>query len=493
MKKKAIVIGAGIAGLAVSLRLQKKGYQVTVIEKNDYVGGKMHLLEHNGYRFDLGPSLFTMPELVVSLFELYGKPVNDYFSYKRKEVICHYYWPDGSFFKAWSDPEKWISEASKFFGEPSEVLRAYLNNSAKKYSLTAPIFLEKSLSDWKTYFSTNTLNALAKLGALNLFSTLDKHHKSVFKNKKVIQYFNRFATYNGSSPYQTSAIMSMIPHLEMQKGTYFPSDGMHAIGQSLYTLAQESGVHFLLESPVQKIEMKGHKAIGVSIEKNSKKEYMSADVVVSNADVFHTYNALLPEVKTPKRVLREERSSSGLIFYWGMAKTFPNLDLHNIFFSEDYESEFKAIFEQKKLPSDPTIYINISAKEKPSDAPKNCENWFVMVNAPANEGQDWGALKKDMRAVIIKKLSRILKTDIAAHIVFEEILDPVGIENNTAAYQGALYGTSSNDSKAAFLRQSNKSHIENLYFCGGSAHPGGGIPLCLQSAKITADLIPSTH
>jgi len=491
MQKKAIVIGAGIAGLACSLRLQKKGYQVTVIERNRYTGGKMHVLKKDGYRFDLGPSLFTMPELVESLFELFEKPVENYFTYKKEAVICHYFWPDGSFFKALADPEEWIKEAADFFGEPSEVLKDYLDNSAKKYALTAPIFLEKSLHDWSTYFSTTTLKAIGNLGALDLFSSLDKHHKNIFTNKKLIQYFNRFATYNGSSPFKTSAIMSMIPHLEMHKGTYFPTEGMHAIGQSLFQLAKDVGVRFLLETPVLKINVKNNSAKGVEITVNGENQNLEADVVVSNADVFHTYEKLLPTVQTPKRIVQEERSSSGLIFYWGIASTFPSLNLHNIFFSDDYESEFKEIFEQHTLPSDPTIYVNISSKEKPSDAPENCENWFVMVNAPANQGQDWEDLKQKMKHTIIQKLSNLLGVNISDYIVCEEILDPVGIEKNTSAYQGALYGTSSNDPKAAFLRQSNKSHIDNLFFCGGSAHPGGGIPLCLQSAKITADLVPA--
>ncbi|MBT5585121.1 MAG: phytoene desaturase [Flavobacteriaceae bacterium] len=490
MQKKAIVVGAGIAGLACSLRLQKKGYGVTVVERNNYTGGKMHVLEGNGFRFDLGPSLFTMPGLVESLFELSDKPIEDYFTYKKKEVICHYFWPDGSFFKASAEPEEWIKEAADFFGEPSEILRRYLNNSARKYSLTAPIFLERSLADWKTYLSTNTLKAIFNLGALNIFNTLDKHHKGIFKNKKLIQYFNRFATYNGSSPYKTSAIMSMIPHLEMHKGTYFPTEGMHSIGQSLYQLAKDKGVHFLLETPVVKINVENNSAKGIEIVVNGATQYLKADVVVSNADVFHTYEKLLPNIQTPKRIVQEERSSSGLIFYWGISTSFPSLDLHNIFFSEDYELEFKEIFDQQTLPTDPTIYLNISSKEKPSDAPKGCENWFVMVNAPANKGQDWEDLKQKMKQTIVSKLSDLLGVNVADYIVYEEILDPIGIEKNTNASQGALYGTSSNDSKAAFLRQSNKSHIENLYFCGGSAHPGGGIPLCLYSAKITADLIP---
>ena len=225
-------------------------------------------------------------------------------------------------------------------------------------------------------------------------------------------------------------------------------------------------------------------------KQNTKEIY--ADVVVSNSDVFNTYENLLPSVKTPNKIKNQERSSSGLIFYWGIKKVFPELDLHNIFFNKDYEEEFKAIFQNKTLPIDPTIYLNISSKEKPSDAPSGSENWFVMINAPACENQDWVHLKKIAKETILKKLSEYLSADIGSLIETEYILDPIGIQQQTASHKGALYGTSSNNTFAAFLRQSNRaSQIKNLYFCGGSAHPGGGIPLCLQSAKIVSQLIPS--
>jgi len=492
--KKAIVIGAGIAGLATCLRLIKKGYQVTVVEKNSYTGGKLHALEQDGYRFDLGPSLFTMPEFLLELFELHGENAADYFKYSKKEVICHYFWQDGTRFNAPANLDLWIQKAALFFNESEDILKKYLEQSERKYNITAPIFIEKSLHDYKTYLSLKTLKGILNIGHLHIFKTLSAYHDKLFTNKKLKQYFNRFATYNGSSPYKTSAIMSMIPHLEMQKGTYFPKEGMHSIGQSLYKLALKKGVLFLLNTETTEILIRDKKAVGVLIketeEQNTKEIY--ADVVISNSDVFNTYESLLPCVKTPNKIKNQERSSSGLIFYWGVKKVFPELDLHNIFFCEDYKEEFKAIFQNKTLPEDPTIYINISSKEKPSDAPCGSENWFVMINAPACENQDWEQLKKIAKETLLKKLSKYLSTDIASLIETEYILDPIGIQQQTASHRGSLYGTSSNNTTAAFLRQSNKaSQIKNLYFCGGSAHPGGGIPLCLQSAKIVSQLIPT--
>jgi phytoene dehydrogenase-like protein len=209
-------------------------------------------------------------------------------------------------------------------------------------------------------------------------------------------------------------------------------------------------------------------------------------------DIYPTYKKLLPNRKHPEKVLKQERSSSALIFYWGIAGTFPELDLHNIFFSDNYKNEFSAIFEDKKISDDPTIYINITSKDVSGDAPEGHENWFVMINAPGNYGQDWDSFKEQARKIIVEKLNRILEIDVESLIKAEHVLDPVGIEENTSSYRGALYGAASNSQFAAFLRHPNFTKtIKNLFFCGGSVHPGGGIPLCLLSAKIVGDLVPT--
>jgi phytoene dehydrogenase-like protein len=217
-----------------------------------------------------------------------------------------------------------------------------------------------------------------------------------------------------------------------------------------------------------------------------------ADVVVSNMDVYPTYRKLLPDQPQPEAVLARERSGSALIFYWGIDRTFPELDLHNIFFSEDYKAEFKHQFELGSFADDLTVYVNITSKDIPGDAPPGGENWFVMVNAPADTGQDWAGLTSLVRERILRKLSSALRTEIGNHIVTEEVLDPPAIASRTSSHMGSLYGTSSNSRFAAFLRHPNfTGRISNLYFCGGSVHPGGGIPLCLLSAKIVSGLVLS--
>ncbi|XOV94259.1 MAG: 1-hydroxycarotenoid 3,4-desaturase CrtD [Bacteroidota bacterium] len=487
---KAIIIGSGIAGLASALRLRKKGYEVTVFEANEYTGGKLHAFINKGYRFDFGPSLFTMPNLVDELFQLFEIDPKTYFEYIRKETICNYFWEDGHTFSVPADEQVFIEKAAANFDVKKESLAGYLKRNKEKYELTANIFLEKSLHKLDTYLSMDTLKSVLQIGKLHLANTLNGVNQRYFTDPRLVQLFNRYATYNGSSPYSTPGIMSLIPHLEMHYGAFFPRGGMHEISQSLYRLALDQGVQFHLNEGVEEIETEGEIATGVK----TKKGTYAGDVIITNMDIFSTYKKLLPQAQQPQRILKQERSSSAIIFYWGINRTFKELDLHNIFFSANYKKEFDHIFSKLDLYKDPTVYINITSKDKPDDAPPGCENWFVMINAPGNFGQDWDSLIKEARKNIIQKINRILKVDLEEHIEPEDILDPIGIEQKTSSHRGSLYGTSSNSMFAAFLRHPNfSSEFKNLYFCGGSVHPGGGIPLCLLSAKIATDQITSVE
>ena len=490
INKNVVIIGAGIAGIAVAIRLKSQGYSVSVYEANSYPGGKLTAFKDKGYRFDMGPSLFTMPQFVEDLFAIAQTNISDYFEYKKKNVVCNYFYEDGTIFTAVANEDEFAKNAEQTFNINAEDLRKYFSQSKKKYDLTASLFLEKSLHKFDTYLSKDTLKAIFKVNSLDIDTTLDAYNTKMLKDERLVQFFNRFATYNGSSPYQTPGIMSMIPHLEQYFGTYFPKGGMHSISISLYQLAKDIGVDFQFNTKVEKILTENKQVTGIKTES----EWVKADIVISNSDVVPTYRQLLKDHKAPEKILQQPRSSSALIFYWGIKKEFSQLDLHNIFFSEDYETEFDYIFNKKDVHDDPTVYINISSKDEKSDAPKDCENWFTMVNVPSNTGQKWDKIIERTRKNITTKLSRLLGEDVSKLIEFESILDPRTIESKTQSYQGALYGASSNNKYAAFLRHPNfKSSIKNLYFCGGSVHPGGGIPLCLLSGKIVSELIEKSN
>ena len=485
--KKVIVIGSGIAGLAVSIRLALKGYNVQVFEQNSYPGGKLSSFSIKDYRFDAGPSLFTMPHLVTELFKLAGEDVKNYFEFSKKEIACNYFWQDGTSFTAYGERKKFLKEVEKIFDEPQYNVDQYLKKAKKKYDLTSSLFLEQSLHKLKTFISLDTLKALFQLKTFELQKSLHQANTQSFSSPHLIQLFDRYATYNGSDPYQTSGIMTLIQHLESAYGTFVPKKGMVSITESLFGLAKRLGVKFSFETGVKEIKVNLGVVSGIKTNSGS----FSSDYVISNMDVFHTYKKLLPNEIAPINRLKQERSSSAVIFYWGIKQSFPDLDLHNIFFSKNYKKEFQAIFKDKTVSEDPTIYINITSKEVVGDAPKGCENWFIMINTPADHGQDWTQIVNRLRSHIITNISKRLNVDLKNLIVCEEVLTPPDIESKTQSYMGALYGASSNDTMAAFLRHPNFSNrIKNLYFCGGSVHPGGGIPLCLLSAKIVDELIP---
>ena len=486
--RKAAIVGAGIGGIATAIRLAVKGYEVTVLEANDTFGGKMHEFWLGGYRFDAGPSLFTLPHLVDELFTLAGRTPSDYFTYTRLDPITHYFWPDGSHLKAYADPARFAEEAELQLGVPRQAVREALAKSARLYQGTADTFLHKSLHRMGTYLSPDVLKAMGCLADLGLTTTMHEANAHLFKDPRFVQLLDRFATYNGSDPYQAPGTLNIIPHLEHNIGAFYPKGGIYAIAASLVRMAEELGVEFRYSEQVERISTERAKVTGVETSSGSYR----ADVVVSNMDIVPTYRRLLPEHPAPEKTLQQPRSSSALIYYWGIKKEFPELHLHNIFFSSDYKKEFEHIFRQKTISPDPTVYVNITSKLEGEDAPAGGENWFVMVNVPHNEGQDWQQLVAVTRETVLQKLSNRLGTDIAPLIEEEQVLDPLLIESRTSSFAGALYGSSSNNRMAAFLRHPNfSSRIKGLYFCGGSVHPGGGIPLCLLSARIVGELVPA--
>jgi len=480
-KKNIAIIGSGIAGIATAIRLASKGHHVEVFETNSYPGGKLSELSIGEYRFDAGPSLFTLPELVEELFLISGEKPEDHFDYIKLDVACHYFYEDGTMIKAYHDREQFIEEVTIKTEETRDSIEKVLDNSKTLYDYLGEMFMYESLHDMKTFISKKAFRAYKNIWKMDFLRNMNQSNASMLKDPKMVQFFNRYATYNGSDPYKTPATMNIIPHLEFGIGAFFPKKGMHSITLSLFELAKRKGVVFHFNSKVEKINIKGDTVTGIK----SQNKNLHYDRVVSNMDISGTYKNLLAEVKSPKKIINQPRSSSALIFYWGIKKSFDQLDLHNIFFSRDYKAEFDHIFNKKTIYSDPTVYINITSKYKADDAPDGCENWFTMINVPNNSGQNWDELINVARQNIIKKLSKMLNTNITELIEVEEILEPRTIESKTSSFQGALYGNSSNNMFAAFLRHANFSKkIKNLYFCGGSVHPGGGIPMCLSSAKI---------
>lgn len=486
---KAAIIGSGIAGIAAAIRLASLGFDVHVFEKNAQPGGKLSLIEKNGYRFDTGPSLFTQPANIEELFAFAGEPINAYFSYSAVPTACSYFFEDGTIFNAASNAAQFVADASEQLSADGKLVADYLKQSSKVYHHIAEIFLSYSLHKRSTWLRKEVFTALKHVKLYHLNQSLHQLNTKLLKHDKLIQLFNRYATYNGSNPYQAPGMLQVIPHLEYNEGVFYPKGGMISITQALHQLALSKGVQFHFSTSVQYIIHDNGTAKGIVADGQN----IFSDIVVSNCDAFYTYRNLLNDSDKAAKILKQERSSSALIFYWGIRKNFNQLGLHNVLFAKNYQEEFNHLFRYKKPYADPTVYINITSKaEQGLHAPPGCENWFVMINMPSGTKAINDSVIAACKKNIISKINSVLQTNIESFIESEDILDPVLIEQRTGSFEGALYGTSSNSRWAAFLRHPNFSpNIRNLWFAGGSVHPGGGIPLCLRSARIMCDLIAS--
>jgi phytoene desaturase len=488
MDNDVIIIGAGLSGIACALRLSASGYNVIVFERNDGPGGKIYQKKIGGYRFDTGPSLLTMPELVNDL--LAKAKTGDMLRFIQLDIICKYFYSDGTKINAYKNPDDFAAEIEKKTGEERRKVLNFLRKSKYLFDLTKETFIFNSLKSYKNMFSRAAIKILLNFYALDNFKSMDKKNRQWFTDKRVEQLFNRYATYNGSNPYKAPATLNLIAHLEHNLGAYIPEKGMYALIEILYNSALKKGVKFNFNRQVDEIitdknTIKGVKANG---------ETFNSKIVISDADIFLVYNNLLSERSVPGYLLRQELSSSAIVFFWGIKNKYPELDVHNILFSGDYKTEFDYIFTRKLIYADPTVYIHISSKYTSADAPPGCENWFVMINVPNNNGQDWDKLVDEARKNIILKINKILDTKIELYIECEDYADPRIIETSSGSYKGALYGNSSNNKMAAFFRHPNFiRRFKGLYFTGGSVHPGGGIPLCLASAKIVSERIVKSH
>lgn len=476
-----IVIGAGIGGLTAACLLAKSGYRVTVLEKNNTPGGKMQQFSRDGFRFDTGPSLLTMPFLLEKLFEECGFSLGDHLTLAELSLLCRYNYPDGTLFDNYSDRNKTISEITNFAPEDAGSYTRFLDYSEDLYRKTADSFIFNplcSLSD----FSGLKISDLLKI---NPFSTVSQQVDSYFESEYLRKFFKRFSTYNGSSPFLAPATLNVIPHIELNLGGYYVHGGLGKIVESLHEIAVQMGVHFRFEEEVVRISVSDKKATSCVLMNGSE---IACDLIFSNADSAETVLKLLPKEAAPPleqyRQRSAEPSSSAFVILAAVNKQWDLLHHHNIFFSDDYEDEFHEIFQQKKMPEDPTIYVTNSSVTDPDDAPAGSSNLFILVNAPyVTEHQNWTKISDTYPRKVFKKLEESGLHGLREQLLYSEVLTPEHFKGTYHTNKGGIYGTSSNRISSAFIRPRNKfRHLSNLYMVGGSTHPGGGIPLVLQSA-----------
>jgi phytoene desaturase len=487
MPKKATIIGAGIGGLAAASLLAKKGYDVTVFEKNSTPGGKMQQFEQNGYRFDTGPSLLTMPFILERLFEECEENIDNYLKFTELEPLCRYFYPDGTLFDNYSDLEKSTNHIKKIAPEDADAYSQFLNYSKELYQKTANAFLFNPLYDLSDLKNLNFIDFLG----IDAFSTVSKKVDETFSSDYLRKFFKRFTTYNGSSPFKAPATLNVIPHVELNQGGYYVKDGLYKIAEALHQLAEKMGVNFLFNSTVRNINIEIETVTSVELNDGSIHE---TDLLFSNADATETILNLLPDESVSKRRRSKQKaiepSCSGFVLLLGCNKQWDQLEHHNIFFSQDYEKEFEDIFEKRMMPENPTIYIANTSYTDPIHAPDGGSNLFILINSPYMDGQDWESIKNEYSTFLIERLEKWGLDGLENSIEVFQVITPKDFYTKFLSNRGSIYGTSSNSRMAAFLRPRNKERsFKNLYMVGGSTHPGGGIPLVIQSAFNAVEIL----
>lgn len=525
-----IVVGAGIGGLSAAIRLAVQGYSVQLFERQPTVGGKLNLLEMDGFSFDTGPSLITMPDVLRDLFQSAHRRMEDYLDLIPLDITCRYFYRDGVTLNAWRDIDRLAAEFSSINVHDGEALYRFIGYTRALYEAAADPFLYHSLGNPLDILNTfvryvvkghpthvssfqrnedgqsskngeddgNNGTMLSRLRAvLAALSprTLDQCVRDFFQDEHLRQLFDRYATYNGSSPYRVASVYSLIPSIELADGGWYPRGGIYALARALERLAREVGVCIETGCGVKRILVEHDQARGVVLADG---RVMRAEVVIANSDVVTTHRELLSSTRRNERLVKRlerlEPSCSGFVLLLGVNKQYPQLAHHNIFFSDDYPSEFVDLFERRIPIRNPTIYVCATTRTDTTQAPAGHDNLFVLVNAPyLTKQSDWQRDAPAYRERILNLLAsyrQIDLSDLREHIVCEAMITPEDFWEKYGANGGSIYGLSSNARMAPFARPGNRSQeIRDLYFVGGSTHPGGGVPLVMLSGKIVADLI----
>ena len=486
MEQPIIIIGGGLGGLATAIHLARAGRRVLLLEKNERVGGKLNIVSECGYTFDTGPSLLTMPWVLRELFATAGAHLEDSLELIPVEPTCRYTWPDGMRFDASQTLPLLLEQIGRLDTRDVDGFLRFMAYTARIYNAVAEPFLLNPFDGLRDFATPALLRDSWKIDPLR---TVDQAVRAFFHSPYLRQVFNRYATYNGSSPYRAPATFNLIAYVELAEGGWYLRGGMYTLARALVGLAQRLGVEIRTSSPVARIMVRDGAARGVVLAGG---ETIAASRVVVNADPRYTYEQLIPgESRIAARLARLEPSCSGFILLLGVDRIYPQLAHHNIFFAHDYPGEFAAIFDRKVPAPDPTVYVCTTAVTDPQHAPPGHSNLFVLVNAPALSARtNWEREAAGYRDTVVRKLERMGLAGLEQHITYERIITPDDLQTRYNAIGGAIYGLASNHPFTAFLRPPLRARtLRQLYFVGGGTHPGGGIPLVLLSGRAVAQRV----
>ncbi|MFA7044285.1 MAG: phytoene desaturase family protein [Bacteroidales bacterium] len=487
-KKSAVIIGAGVGGIATAIQLAKNGYGVKVYEKNPTPGGRCGQIIRDGHRFDLGATIFLMPSIYRKVFEDLGLTIENSLTVKPLPIIYKIYFPDGEIFNFTTDKVNMQSQLEKIEPGSYDKFESYISKGYTLFQLGMSKMLERN------FYSLFEFVNLKNAGLLFKLKTHVRHMTYVgrfFKDSRLKMAFTFQNIYVGQNPYKAPALFSMLPAAELTEGSYVPIGGMYSIVEKLVATARDLGVDFFYNEPVVKIAVEDNQAKSIILENGNE---IQADVIVANADLPYVYRELLPDKRKSARIEHLNYSCSAIIFHWGLDKVYPQLADHCVFVSKKYRESLNRIFNENAMSDEPCFYVHAPVGSDPTAAPENQDSISIIVpvgHLNPRKGQDWDHLKEVAKASVIERLKKQGLEDLEEHIKFEICFMPKTWETALNITRGSVFGSvNHNIFQMGYFRPHNRhSRYKNLYFVGGSTHPGNAVPLVLLSSKLTTERI----
>jgi phytoene desaturase len=490
--KTALIIGAGIGGITTAIFLAKNGYKVEIYEKNSSAGGRCGQIVRDGHRFDLGATMLMMPGIYKDVFDSLEIPL-----FERKDIwplddLYKIYFDDNDVITFSKDEKKMKADHDRIEPGSFEKSRKYITKGYEIFRLGIDKLIARNFTNLFQFANLRNVLLLIKL---KTYISNYRYAKKFFCNEHLKMAYTFQNIYVGQSPFDSPALFSMVPAAEITEGSFFPEGGMYRIVELLLNEAIAKGVKVHYNMPVAKIKTEANREVGIILDDGLE---IKADIVVANADLPYVYRKLLPDKAKSHKLDRMNYSASAICIHMGLDKQYPQLGHHSVFLSDDFRNGLDKIFREKSVSKTPSFYLHSPAKTDPSAAPPGQDSLSFIIGAghiDKNFSQDWEALKKQSRDAVLERLKQFGLTDIEEHIKFELIYTPQSWENACNISRGSVFGSlAHNMMQMGYFRPHNQhSRYRNLYFVGGSTHPGNGIPNVLLSAKLVSERILSKN